>query len=141
MKSLVQLHSEIQTLQQQAAELRTREFDRTVAEIVAQMAAFGITIAQIKDAMKRAPLKGARGKKGKRGAKPGRPKAKGAAKAGAKAAAKTKAKAKPGKTGTRKPAAIKFRGPNGEAWSGRGKTPTWLRAQIEGGKTADEFRV
>ena len=27
------------------------------------------------------------------------------------------------------------------AWSGRGKTPTWLRAQIEGGKTADEFRV
>jgi DNA-binding protein H-NS len=134
MKSLVQLQSEIQSLQQQAADLRTREFDRTITEIVAQMAAFGITLGQIKDAMKRAPVKGARGRKGKRAAKPGRPKAKGA-KAG------VKAKGKPAKTGTRKPAAIKFRGPNGEAWSGRGKTPTWLKGQIAAGKTANDFRV
>jgi DNA-binding protein H-NS len=137
MKSLVQLQSEIQSLQQQAAELRTREFDRTVTEIVAQMAAFGITLAQIKAAMKRAPAKTARGKKGKPGAKPGRPKAKGAK--GAKGSAK--GKAKPAKTGTRKPAAIKFRGPNGEAWSGRGKTPTWLKAHIEAGKTVNDFRI
>ena len=55
MKSLVELQNEIQALQQQATELRSREFDRTVADIVAQMAAFGISLAQLKAAMRQAP--------------------------------------------------------------------------------------
>src|SRR3712207_6086527 len=39
------------------------------------------------------------------------------------------------------PAAAKFRGPNGEEWSGRGRLPRWLRALEAGGKSRDQFRV
>ena len=154
MKSLVQLQSEIHTLQQQAAELRTREFDRTIAEIVEQMAAFGITLAHLKAALKQAPAGAARGRKARgpgKGTvkrKPGRPKGK-AAKSPAKAKADRKVKGKgkghgngkATKAGTRKPAAIKYRGPTGEAWSGRGKTPTWLRALVEAGRKVEDFKV
>ncbi len=138
MKSLVELQNEIQTLQQQAAELRSREFDRTVADIVAQMAAFGITLAQLKGAMKKVPAGPGKGK----GQGKGRPRA------GARPAARTatarrgKAGAKAGaKTGSRGPARIKFRGPAGETWSGRGKTPTWLKALLASGRQADDFRI
>lgn len=143
MKSLVQLQTEIKTLQQQAADLRTREYARTVKDIVQQMAAFGITFADLKAAMQRAE----NAARGKRGAKAGRPRSKAVAKAGAKgkpakvAKEAGKGRTKPAKAKTRKPAAIKYRGPGGEAWSGRGKTPTWLRAQLEAGKSVEDFRV
>ena len=140
MKSLVELQTEIETLQQQASELRNREFDRTVADIVAQMAAFGITLAQLKSVIKKAPA-----------ARPGRPKGRRAAaksvgrpkkKAGSKGAKKTKAAKQAAKqAGTRGPAKIKFRGPAGETWSGRGKTPTWLKGLLAAGRQADDFRV
>ena len=39
------------------------------------------------------------------------------------------------------PAAVKFRGPKGEAWSGRGLTPRWMAVEIEAGKTKDSFKV
>lgn len=35
----------------------------------------------------------------------------------------------------------KFKGPNGETWSGRGRTPVWLTAAEKAGKTRDEFRI
>ena len=38
-------------------------------------------------------------------------------------------------------AAAKFRGPNGEEWSGRGRLPRWLRALEAEGKTRDQFRI
>ena len=37
--------------------------------------------------------------------------------------------------------AAKFRGPNGEQWSGRGRMPRWLSALEAGGRSRDEFRV
>ena len=40
--------------------------------------------------------------------------------------------------GRRKPAA-KYRGPNGEAWSGRGRTPRWLQALEAEGRDRREF--
>lgn len=40
-----------------------------------------------------------------------------------------------------KPAAAKFRGPNGEAWSGRGLMPRWLAALVAQGKTKEEFAI
>lgn len=40
-----------------------------------------------------------------------------------------------------KPAAAKFRGPNGEAWSGRGLTPRWLSALLASGRTKEEFAI
>jgi DNA-binding protein H-NS len=35
----------------------------------------------------------------------------------------------------------KFRGPNGEEWSGRGHTPRWLTALEATGRSRDEFRI
>lgn len=48
-------------------------------------------------------------------------------------------KATGSKTGT--PAPIKYRGPNGETWSGRGLMPRWLAAQVAQGKTKESFAV
>jgi len=35
----------------------------------------------------------------------------------------------------------KYRGPNGEEWSGRGHTPKWLAALEATGRSRDEFRI
>jgi len=48
-------------------------------------------------------------------------------------------KAPVAKSGT--PAPVKFRGPNGETWSGRGLMPRWLAAQVAAGKTKESFAV
>lgn len=37
--------------------------------------------------------------------------------------------------------AVKYRGPNGEEWTGKGKTPRWLVAQEAEGHTRDQFAV
>ena len=37
--------------------------------------------------------------------------------------------------------AVKYRGPNGEEWSGRGRLPKWIQAAEAGGKNREEFRV
>jgi len=39
------------------------------------------------------------------------------------------------------PAPPKFRGPNGESWSGRGLMPRWLTALIASGHTKDDFAI
>jgi DNA-binding protein H-NS len=48
--------------------------------------------------------------------------------------------AKAAKTGQDKLPA-KYRGPSGEEWSGRGRTPTWLTAHEAKGKKREEFAV
>jgi DNA-binding protein H-NS len=59
--------------------------------------------------------------------------------------AKLKGKAKPVKGS--KPAkakiavAAKYRGPNGETWSGRGLKPKWMAALITEGKTKEDFLI
>ena len=44
-----------------------------------------------------------------------------------------------GKSGT--PAPIKYRGPNGETWTGRGLMPRWLAGQVAQGKSKESFAV
>ncbi|HEV7264161.1 MAG TPA: H-NS histone family protein [Falsiroseomonas sp.] len=39
------------------------------------------------------------------------------------------------------PVPVKFRGPNGETWSGRGRMPKWLQALEAEGKSRDEYAV
>ena len=80
------------------------------------------------------PKKAATKKPGKRG----RPKKS----AGTKAAAAPKKgrRKKPGRpVGSKVPA--KYRGPNGESWSGRGKQPRWLAALVAEGRTPAEFLI
>ncbi len=38
-------------------------------------------------------------------------------------------------------AAVKFRSPSGQTWSGRGRKPIWLTQAEAGGQSAKEFRV
>ena len=72
----------------------------------------------------------------KKGRKRGRP-----AKAGSKGTGTT------GKTSAARGAAkggkvpAKYRGPNGESWSGRGKQPRWLAALVAEGRTPAEFLI
>lgn len=42
---------------------------------------------------------------------------------------------------TTKQAAVKFRGPHGESWTGRGLTPRWLVALEAGGQKREEFAI
>ena len=37
--------------------------------------------------------------------------------------------------------AAKYRGPNGEEWSGRGRTPNWLAALEAEGRGREEFLI
>ena len=114
MSNLVDIQTQIEKLQKQASEIKTKEFAATVKEIQAKMQAFGITV---KDIQVRKP------------GKPGR-----VAKVKAPKAAKVSRKA-----GV--PVAAKYRGPNGETWSGRGLTPKWLAALVAQGQSKESFAV
>jgi DNA-binding protein H-NS len=118
MSNLIDIQSQIEKLQKQANEIKAKEFHSTVQEILAKMQAFGITV---KDLQSVKPSKAGKGGRGK-------------SKAIAVKIPKT-----PKKPGT--PVAAKFRGPNGEAWSGRGLTPKWLAALIAQGQTKESFAV
>ena len=120
MNNLIDIQSQIEKLQKQASDIRSREFDNTVQDIVAKMQAFGITLKDLQAAS----MRGARAKvksKGKPGVKIVREKTK--------------------KDGPVTTVAAKYRGPNGESWSGRGLTPKWLAALIAEGKKKEEFAI
>lgn len=117
MNNLVDIQSQIEKLQKQAAEIKDREFAKTVQDIRAKMQAFGITI---KDLQLGASSGGRKGK--------------------AVVSAKVKlAVVKKKKTGA--VVAAKYRGPNGETWSGRGLTPRWLATLVAQGQSKDAFAI
>lgn len=119
MSNLIDLQSQIEKLQKQAAELKSKEFASTVADIRAKMQAFGITVKDLG------------GKSTGKKSKAGRP---------AKHAAGKVAKVRKSKAAG-VPVAAKFKGPNGEGWSGRGLTPKWLKALEAQGRNKSEFAV
>lgn len=118
MTSLVDIQSQIEKLQKQASEIKSREFDATMQDILAKMQAFGITAKDLQRA-----AAGGRRTKVK-------------SKAGASAKATVVKVKKAGVV-----VAAKYRGPNGETWSGRGLTPRWLAALLAEGKTKEEFAL
>jgi len=45
-------------------------------------------------------------------------------------------------TGAKSKAAVKYRGPNGETWSGgRGRKPRWVEEALKAGKKIEDFAV
>lgn len=115
MDNLIDIQSQIVKLQKQAADIKSREFDRTVREIVAKMQAFGITVADLRLGKKR----------------PGKVVPAGAMKKGPAAR-----KAKPVVA-----VAPKYRGPNGETCTGRGLPPRWLAALVAQGQAKESFLI
>ena len=118
MSNLIDIQAQIEKLQKQAADIKAKDFAKTVQKIVGKMQAFGITLKDIQAAL---------GKKRERKSA--------VKKAGGKAAAKKAARK------TRKPVAAKYKGPKGETWSGRGLMPKWLSALVKQGRKKEEFAV
>lgn len=127
MGGLIEIQSQIEKLQKQAAEIKSREFDKTVKQILVLMDAYGITLRDLQQAGGKALRKTA-SKKGK----PGRP-------TGKKLAIKKMVGKTPATKGTK--LAPKYRGPKGETWSGRGSMPRWLAELVAGGKPRESFAV
>jgi DNA-binding protein H-NS len=119
MSNLIDIQSQIEKLQKQANEIKAKDFHATVKEILTKMQAFGITIKDLQSP------------KAAKASKAGRP---AKAKSGAVKTAKVTRK-----SGT--PVAAKFRGPNGETWSGRGLTPKWLTSLVAQGQSKESFAV
>ncbi|HQZ06103.1 MAG TPA: H-NS histone family protein [Burkholderiaceae bacterium] len=115
MGNLIDIQSQIEKLQRQADDIKAKEFDKTVREIVAKMQAFGITTKDLQGAMA------------------------GAGKSVGKVVSRRKGKLAAGKRQVTVPA--KYRGPNGETWSGRGLTPRWLAALVEQGQAKESFLI
>lgn len=115
MGNLIDIQNQISKLQKQASDIKAREFNNTVQDIVAKMQAYGITIKDLQAAAAR------------RGA------AKGKAAGGVRPKGSKKA------AGTVVPA--KYRGPQGETWSGRGLMPRWMRTLVEQGQSKDSFLI
>lgn len=121
MSNLVDIQNQIETLTKQANAIRAKEFDKTVADIRVKMLAFGITVKDLRLGVTGKPTQKARRTKSAEGEKTMSRKARG------------------GKAVTVAP--VKYRGPNGETWSGRGLTPRWLAAVISTGKMKDDFLI
>ncbi len=121
MGNLIEIQTQIEKLQKQAAEIKSREFDKTVKQIQAMMEAYGITLRDLQQAAGQSRQRRAKATPGR---KPAVKKAvrKAANKAGAKVAAK-------------------YRGPQGETWSGRGSMPRWLVDLVAQGKTRESFAI
>lgn len=122
MSNLIDIQGQIDKLQKQASDIRAREFDKTLREILATMQAFGITVKDLQAASTKA----------------GKVKAGKAVRAG-KAARQPHAKSTKSNAGVS--VAPKFRGPNGETWSGRGLTPRWLAALEAQGSRKEDFAI
>jgi DNA-binding protein H-NS len=119
MATYKELKSQAEDLMRQAEVARKAEIAAVLAEIKAKMSTYGITLADLGGKLRTA-------KERKLAAKSAKP-AKGA-------------KAKTVKP--RKPVAAKYRNvATGDAWSGRGRAPKWLAAELAKGRKREEFLV
>jgi DNA-binding protein H-NS len=115
MNNLVDIQSQIEKLQKQAQQIKTKEFAKTVQDIQEKMRAFGITVKDLQSA-------------------------KSSRRAGATdTAAKKPRKAANKLAGTKVTA--KYRNAEGQSWTGRGLMPRWLKALVAEGRTKEEFLV
>ncbi len=118
MSNLIDIQSQIEKLQKQANEIKAKEFNGTIQDILAKMQAFGITVKDLQNAK---PAKAAKSLRGK------------------KSLSLVKAEKASKKAGIA--VAAKYRGPNGETWSGRGLTPKWLSSLIAQGQSKESFAI
>jgi DNA-binding protein H-NS len=114
MNDLVKLRQQIAEMEKQAADLQKKNRPAVLAELREQMAAYGITAEELS-------------RPAARSQKPRQPPGKAASSAkGKKAAASSPAK---------------YRGPQGQEWTGRGTAPKWLNELVAAGKTREDFLI
>jgi DNA-binding protein H-NS len=113
MNELVKLRQQIAEMEKQAAQLQKQNRSAVLAQLREQMVAYGITAEELS-----------------RPAPKARPKA---------TPAKSASPAKGKKPVVSSPA--KYRGPEGQQWTGRGTAPKWLNDLVAGGKTRDDFLI
>jgi DNA-binding protein H-NS len=113
--SLSQVNAQIERLQQQAEALKAKELTGVIARMKEAIKHYGITAADL-------------GLSKSRGVKAGV-----AGKAAAKKARKTSAKKGAG--------VIRFRGDEGQTWTGHGRAPNWFKEAIAGGATRESLEV
>ena len=118
MTNIIELQNQIDKLKLKVVEIKRRDFEKVVSQIIADMQTYGITSADIAKAKKATT---------KSGSLQGR--------------AKPSAKAKKATSPAKSALTPKFSGPNGESWTGRGLTPRWLAALIAQGHKKEEFAV
>lgn len=124
-----ELQDQIEKLQREAAAARREEIGSTIREIKKKIAEFGLTAADLGLAPAGAAPGPRRGRKA--AAKPDAAPAKGGrGRKGRKPSAATGKKVAP-----------KYRGPNGETWTGRGRQPGWVAAALGAGRTLDEMLI
>ena len=114
-KSLSQVTAQIEKLQKEAEAIKAKELEGVIARIKEAIRHYGLTAADLGLGRSRAAKSGAAGKSG---AKRGRPR-----------------KMRKG-TGV-----VKFRGPDGQTWTGHGRAPNWFKAALEGGATRESLAV
>jgi DNA-binding protein H-NS len=118
MSNLIDIQSQIEKLQKQANEIKSKEFNSTVQDILTKMQAFGITIKHLQTAKPvKSSVSGAKPKSKVSGAPKGVPKKAGVA------------------------VAPKYRGPQGETWTGRGLMPKWLSVLTAQGQSKESFLI
>ena len=114
MNELVKLRQQIAEMEKQATELQKKNRPAVLAELREQMAAYGITAEELSRPAAKA-------------AKPRQPLAKAASPAKGKKAAV--------------PSPAKYRGPQGQTWTGHGTAPKWLNELLVNGKTREDFLI
>ena len=123
-----ELQDQIDKLQREAAVARREEIGATIREIKKKIAEFGLTAADLGLAPAAAAAGPRRGRKA--AARPEAP---------AKGARGRKARKPSAATGRK--VAPKYKGPNGETWTGRGRQPAWVAAELGGGRTLDDLLI
>ena len=114
-KSLSQLNAQIEKLQREAEALKAREVNDVIARIKEAIQHYELTASDL-------------GLSRSRRAKP-------------ETAVKSAAR-KARKTSTRKSTGvIKFRGPEGQTWTGHGRAPNWFKTALEAGATRQSLEV
>ena len=114
MNELVKLRQQIAEMEKQATDLQKKNRPAVLAQLREQMAAYGITAEEL--------------------SRPA-PKTRVTKVSTAKQTSPVKGK----KPVTSSP--IKYRGPEGQAWTGRGTAPKWLNDLLVDGKTRDDFLI
>ncbi|WP_426148779.1 H-NS family nucleoid-associated regulatory protein [Polaromonas sp. DSR2-3-2] len=114
MNELVKLRQQIAEMEKQAAELQKKNRPTVLAELREQMAAYGITAEELSRPAAKA-------------AKPRAPLVKPAS------AAKSKKPVVP--------SPVKYRGPEGQGWTGHGMAPKWLKDLLAQGKAREDFLI